>query len=406
MDPILEMRRSYGAKFFLGLVLLLSIPGMLWGKTLQIAWSSNTEDDLSGYRLYYGTSSRDYDHVLNVGNTASVTVEGFLEGETYYFGLTAYDYSGNESGYSAEVSVSIPGTSSDGSGSSSYGIFYTFLKWVRTLFGSQQATDSPIAQYSIKDFSSMSSRSIARSLSVVRVGGVKSSTPTTIEPAGTTDYIIKDTVAMVGEYYDISLIYPDGTYIFLPLTSDTPRILNDLFVADAPGPYLYLVADALGEYLHILRVSTMDMLYAYGDYKNGSETYLEDKDLGVSVMLSSQALESDLPVAIGQNYNDISEANAQTMNGKNCLEFSIVPYGLTLSEPAEVRVEYEGSSAAVEYFDENDGVWKSIPDAKVENGQVVFSAQTLGKFRVYGDPSGSAESSGGGGGGCFITVCR
>lgn len=400
--PILEMLSSYGAKFIFGVVFLLSIPGMLWGKSLQITWTANADNDLSGYRIYYGTSSQDYDHVLNVGNKTSVSVDGFLEGTTYYMVLTAYDYSGNESGYSTEVSVAVP------TDSSGRGVFYTFLGWIRSLFGSPQGADSPLADYNIKDFASLSGRTIARSLSVVRVGGDNSSTPTTLQPVGKSEYVIKDAVSMVGEYYDLSVIYPDGTYLFLPLTGDTPRIENDLFTAEVPGAYLYLVADALGEYLHILRVSAIDMLYAYSDYKYGTDMYLEDRDFGISVALSPQAIECDLPVAIGQNYTDITEANAQTLNGKECLEFSIVPYGLALSDPAEVHVAFDGASAVVEYYDENDLVWKSVPDAKVETGQVVFSAQTLGKFRVYGDSAASSDGSGGsgGGGGCFLSTCR
>jgi hypothetical protein len=59
--------------------------------------------DLSGYNVYYGTSSGSYDHVEHVGDSTTYTVYNLKEGQTYYFALTAYDFSGNESEYSNEV---------------------------------------------------------------------------------------------------------------------------------------------------------------------------------------------------------------------------------------------------------------------------------------------------------------
>src|SRR3989344_8270826 len=59
--------------------------------------------DLGGYRLYYGTASGNYGSVIDAGNVITHTVTG-LSGGTYYFAVTAYDTSGNESGFSNEVS--------------------------------------------------------------------------------------------------------------------------------------------------------------------------------------------------------------------------------------------------------------------------------------------------------------
>ncbi|MGB9715575.1 MAG: DUF1566 domain-containing protein [Thermodesulfovibrionales bacterium] len=64
--------------------------------------------DLAGYKVYYGTSSRNYSECINVGNVKNYTVNNLKEGLTYYFAVTAYDIFGNESGYSNEAIKTIP----------------------------------------------------------------------------------------------------------------------------------------------------------------------------------------------------------------------------------------------------------------------------------------------------------
>ncbi len=78
-------------------------------QNVTLAWDANSEPDLAGYRLYYGTSSRAYTNVSNLGNVLSTSVT-LLEGNTYYFAVTAVNTRGGESGYSAEVSHNIPGS--------------------------------------------------------------------------------------------------------------------------------------------------------------------------------------------------------------------------------------------------------------------------------------------------------
>ncbi|MEW6417438.1 MAG: fibronectin type III domain-containing protein [Nitrospirota bacterium] len=62
--------------------------------------------DLGGYKIYYGTSSGNYSVVIDVGNVTTYKIEGLSPG-IYYFAVTAYDTSGNESEYSNEVSKKI-----------------------------------------------------------------------------------------------------------------------------------------------------------------------------------------------------------------------------------------------------------------------------------------------------------
>lgn len=78
--------------------------------SLEFSWLPNTETDLAGYKIRYGTShSGPYDLVADVGNPSPVdgrikgSVSGLSEGVTYYFVATAYNESGLESDFSDEV---------------------------------------------------------------------------------------------------------------------------------------------------------------------------------------------------------------------------------------------------------------------------------------------------------------
>ena len=64
--------------------------------------------DLAGYKIYYGTSSGNYRQNVNANNVTTYTVPNLTDGLTYYFAVTAYDTSMNESGYSNEVMRVIP----------------------------------------------------------------------------------------------------------------------------------------------------------------------------------------------------------------------------------------------------------------------------------------------------------
>ncbi len=72
---------------------------------VRLAWNGNTESDIAGYKVYYGTASKAYDWVLDIGKVTTCTVTGLTTGRTYYFAVTAYDTSNLESTYSNEVST-------------------------------------------------------------------------------------------------------------------------------------------------------------------------------------------------------------------------------------------------------------------------------------------------------------
>lgn len=101
--------------------------------TLQITWTPNTEPDLAGYKIYMGTATGQYGLPQDVGNVTSRTITLTpTTGATYYFALTAYDTSGNESGYSDEVSVFIPDATAPAKPT---GLMQRLIAWLKGLFG-------------------------------------------------------------------------------------------------------------------------------------------------------------------------------------------------------------------------------------------------------------------------------
>jgi hypothetical protein len=77
-------------------------------QSVTLAWDPNTEPDLAGYVLYYGTNSGDYRHSIQVGNVTLATVPGLSEGTTYFFAVTAVNQFGAESDFSDEVGYTVP----------------------------------------------------------------------------------------------------------------------------------------------------------------------------------------------------------------------------------------------------------------------------------------------------------
>ena len=76
--------------------------------SVTLGWDPNEEPDVAGYKLYYGKASGTYESVVDVGNQTTYTISGFIEGEDYYFAVTAYNVYGLESGFSDEVSYPGP----------------------------------------------------------------------------------------------------------------------------------------------------------------------------------------------------------------------------------------------------------------------------------------------------------
>jgi hypothetical protein len=78
--------------------------------SLMLTWSAPTTnedgsllDDLAGYKLYYGTQSGYYTEVIRVGAFTTAEISN-LDVGTWFIAVTAYDYWGNESDFSEEIS--------------------------------------------------------------------------------------------------------------------------------------------------------------------------------------------------------------------------------------------------------------------------------------------------------------
>lgn len=84
-----------------------------WPAQVTLAWDPIAQPNVQGYKLYLGPTSGNYTQSINVGTgsydgtAVSYTVPDIPVGQ-YYFAVTFYDFYGNESEYSNEVSGDIP----------------------------------------------------------------------------------------------------------------------------------------------------------------------------------------------------------------------------------------------------------------------------------------------------------
>lgn len=90
---------------------------------VTLKWNPNTESDLAGYRIYQSDTAGKYDKATQkaadipakAGEQKQVVIEVKPDdGRTVHFVATAYDASGNESGFSNEVFCKLPDKSAPG----------------------------------------------------------------------------------------------------------------------------------------------------------------------------------------------------------------------------------------------------------------------------------------------------
>ena len=74
-----------------------------YGASLEFTWNANVEEDLAGYKIYYGTEPGNYGEPVDAGPVTHYELKELNEGSTYYIAITAYDSSRNESNKSEEV---------------------------------------------------------------------------------------------------------------------------------------------------------------------------------------------------------------------------------------------------------------------------------------------------------------
>ena len=100
----------YAKIFSLALGILFVFTYSASAGTVSLQWNPNAEQDLAGYKLHYGLSSRTvgpYTGTKLIPDKTATSWALSLSPGVYYFGLKAYDTAGNESGFSNEVSAEI-----------------------------------------------------------------------------------------------------------------------------------------------------------------------------------------------------------------------------------------------------------------------------------------------------------
>jgi hypothetical protein len=100
------------------LAVLLLFPALTYAEMdveVQLTWAPPTENadgsplsDLQGYNIWYGFGSGSYTQSITVADALtdsfSFPVNGVASGTEIFVSMTAYDFEGNESAYSNEVS--------------------------------------------------------------------------------------------------------------------------------------------------------------------------------------------------------------------------------------------------------------------------------------------------------------
>ncbi|MDH7515767.1 MAG: hypothetical protein QHI48_07835 [Bacteroidota bacterium] len=75
---------------------------------VRLDWIENQEPDLAGYNIYVSSSYNGRYTCIGTSRTASFVDGGAKNGVTYYYAVSAFDYSGNESELSREVVYDTP----------------------------------------------------------------------------------------------------------------------------------------------------------------------------------------------------------------------------------------------------------------------------------------------------------
>jgi len=370
------------------------------GAAVRVNWDPNSEPDLGGYKVYYGTLSGTYTKVLDVGDSTSADVGSLDQGSTYYFAVTAYDVSGNESEFSNEAFVMIP---SDGTGDTGGGVPGDPALDDADMDG---VPDEVEAQWGFDPDDPLDSLMDDDGDGVVNlVEYMAGTSPVDPDSHPLSDNVLKDIIGELGETVDLSSVNPENAYSIVPLTDIFPAPADNAIRPENPGAYLYNVLDENSSLVYRIRVSVTEQLTVIGDYEPGSFMELADQIFGIKIDFPADALIRAVPVGIG---NVIPEAISAVEQGNNALLFDILPFGLLLSKPAVITVDYEKENPSVQRYDSLSDSWIEVEDVTASDGKVTFSTDELGTFRILSEQSGESDTpvpgggGGGGGGGCFI----
>jgi hypothetical protein len=405
---------------------LILIPSLVFGLGVRVTWNKNSENDLAGYLVYCGTSPGSYDRIVGADLTASVDMRGVEAGRTYYFAVTARDTSGNQSGYSQQVAITIPATYTENSGTNtgsngspgSSGTIGSIITSTEDLFGAAadrveeflssllgHVPDDPL--YSLNQTAAQSATIAPASAMVVDKNGT-STDQAKLNDDVETKYPVRDAVMQAFAPFDLTTLYPSGMFFFYPIEVGCPDIDKDVIIPENPGRYLYMVFNELGYVAHVLRLSVADEIFQLQTYDPSQTMFLEDEVYGVSIRIPANAAYEAKPIAIGWGGMGLFPGSAELARGEQAAFFDILPYGLQLDEPAMVTVPFKGGQPCVQIYDEKTLAWVTIEDVQAKDGYVSFSTQTLGRFKVSDQgqvqDKGNMTPYGDHGSDCFITA--
>lgn len=107
----------------LGFILILAFAGYIYanyfgGKmptgTALLSWNASEDSTVAGYKIYYGMRQRSgdcpnggYDQIIDAKKATEYKLENLKIGQKYYFSVTSYNQSGQESCFSDEISKTI-----------------------------------------------------------------------------------------------------------------------------------------------------------------------------------------------------------------------------------------------------------------------------------------------------------
>jgi hypothetical protein len=193
----LNSRASHFILIFIVVSLsLLIIINNVYAAQITLDWDPNIESDLAGYKIYYGTSSRNYSKSVNIAspNITTCTISDLIEEQTYYFAATAYNSNLVESDYSVEVSYTInPATTSVPTTTTPT----TAPTSTTTIVPSFTTTTVPATTTTTVIISTSTTTRPITTTSIGGGGGVTTSTTTTVQLSTSTTTVLTTTTTVL-----------------------------------------------------------------------------------------------------------------------------------------------------------------------------------------------------------------
>ncbi len=77
-------------------------------ESVRVSWAANTERDIRGYEVRFGTASQTYTRMVDAGNKTEVVIDDLESGVVHYFAVRAYNSYGLRGPLSAEAFYGTP----------------------------------------------------------------------------------------------------------------------------------------------------------------------------------------------------------------------------------------------------------------------------------------------------------